>query len=152
MIIIDKWDELPTIYDIMFPISSRINLNWFYGIIDALYSGSEVDDEIECNGDTDDYIDCGDSTDGGEQIKTAKLVLVNSANYHTYEFEVNPFNANLLYVEFYLELTNTIETGDYQAFLTIDNEPVSTVKFRIKTPKTPYNTYNPDRNITIYER
>lgn len=152
MIIIDKWDELPTIYDIMFPVSSRIDTNWFYGIIDALYSDSAIDDIIECNGETDNYIDCGDSTDGGEQIKTAKFVLVNSVNYHRYVFDVAPFKANLLFVEFYLELTNEIETGDYQAYLLLDNEPVSTVRFRIKTPRSEYNIYNPNRNITIYER
>lgn len=152
MIIIQKWDSLPTTYDIIFPNSTRIDLNWFYGEIDALHSDSPVEDEIECNTDTLDYIECGDSRMATDENRQMSVVLVNSSNYHSYTYPVTPVFANLLYTEFYLELNSEIEVGDYQAFLLIDDNSVSTSRFRVEKEKNPYNQYNAERNIEIYER
>lgn len=152
MIIIDKWSELPTTYTILFPTSGRIDINDFYDLIDAMLSSTIVEDIIDCNGDDiTDIIDCGDSQgSGGGAVAT--LVLVNSSNYHTYEYSVSPYRATSIYVQFDLEILDEIECGDYQAFFVIDGRSVSTTRFRIQAPKTPYNQYNPNRDIIIYER
>ena len=154
MILLEKWRDLPTTYNILFPISTLIDLNWFFGVVDGSTSDSVLEDEIDGNTDLlDEVIDGGDSTDGGgeTETKSASLVLVNSVNYHTYEFPVVPTKANVLYTEFELELTREIETGDYQAFFTVDGDAIATARLRIESPKEQYATYNPDRNITEYE-
>ncbi len=151
MIIIEKWSDLPASYDILFPISSKIDINWFWNIIDARRSGDVVDDIVDCN-DAADIIDCGLSNTTYNELHTALFVLVNSSNYHTYEYEVSPFKSNLIYTEFIWELPREIECGDYQAFLMLDDNSISTVRFRIEKPKQEYNEYNPNRDITIYEQ
>lgn len=150
MIIINKWAELPATYTILFPASGRIDTTMFFGLIDC--NDADEEDIIDCNGEEDGIIDCGDSHGSGEIDAQATLVLVNSSNYHTYEFQVIPYKSNLIYIQFDLELTKAIECGDYQAFFVIDGNSVSTTRFRIQAPKTPYNEYNPKRDITIYER
>ena len=151
MIIIDKWSQLPTVYDIIFPIYERIDINWFYDVVDALYSDSDVYDYINCNTNLDSFIDGGDSTDGEGETSTAKLTLIKDGSRKTYNFDVYPFKSNLLFAEFYLEITEPMECGEYTAYLQVGPRIVGTMKFKIKMPKKPYDIYNPERNIIIYE-
>lgn len=147
MIIIEKWAQLPTTYTIFFPTTAKFEIKNFFDIIDCV---DEADTIVDCIEGAQNIIECMSNGGGGDQ--EAVLVLVNSSNYHEYSYLVAPYKLNKLYTQFDLTIDQEIECGDYQAFLIINGNPVDTVKFRIVAPQKPYYQYNPNRNITIYER
>lgn len=148
MIIIEKWVQLPTTYRIFYPTSAKIDPESFFPIINCVENANTI---IDCVDLANTIIECN-TNGGGGGISEAEFILVNSSNYHEYRYIVAPDKSNNIYLSFELTIEDAIECGDYQAFLVVDGKPLDAIKFRIVAPKTPYNEYNPNRNITIYER
>lgn len=151
MIYIELTDNYPTTYTISVPIKSKLVYDT-YDIITAMYSSYPIDDVIEADENTNEIIYCGDSTEWIEEGDTANLVFVHSATYDdSLQFTTVPTYSNNLYAEFEITLYEKPKVGQYQLFVTVNNELYGHCLVRMVDNLPNKTEYENNREIEQYQ-
>lgn len=123
MIIINPYNKSRQIYNILFPIFTKPNIDGSVDVLDA----NSGDDTIDANR-GDDIIDALKADiDSG-----AKLVfhIVSDETFRYYNYKITPSNINKRYISFDVAFEG-LNYGRYTAFLYVDDKLVGKDEMRL---------------------